>query len=198
MQIESREVANGLLFALRDELDRWLGAVRGGNGTWVPAADMYQEGTELHIEIELPGVEGSDVEILTEGQELTIRALSSDPRAPKEAHLMERRRGTYERTLTLPGSWDATRAKADFQNGVLTLRVPQAVEPERARRITLGGGQPAVQNRSYAAAPAGQPEQKSGPEKLAVNTNQGANGTPKPAEPALAGVAVVGGPIDHK
>src|SRR5688500_3888792 len=109
MQIESKEVANGLLFSLRDELDRWLGAVRGGNGTWVPAADMYTDNSELHIEIELPGVEASDVEILTEGQELTIRALSSDPRAPKDAVVMERRRGTYERTLQLPYGWDATR-----------------------------------------------------------------------------------------
>src|SRR5687768_497556 len=115
VQSESKNVAAGLLFELRDELDRWLGAVRGGNGTWVPATDMYEADGELYVEIEIPGVESSDVEILTEGRELTIRALSSDPRSPKEADLLERRRGTYERTLPMPGGWDATRARAEFQ-----------------------------------------------------------------------------------
>src|SRR3954447_25064815 len=105
MQTESKDVAGGMLFALRDELDRWLGAVRGGNGTWVPATDMYEEDGDLHLEIDLPGVEGSDVEILTEGQDLTVRALSSDPRSPKGATMLERRRGTYERTLNLPQGW---------------------------------------------------------------------------------------------
>jgi HSP20 family protein len=193
MQTESRQISCGMLFQLRDELDRWLGAVRGGNGTWVPATDMYEEDGDLHLEIELPGVEASDVEILTEGQELTIRALSSDPRCPKGAEMLERRRGTYERTLSLPYGWDATRAKADFHNGILTLRVPQAVEPEKARRITLGGGIGITtgqnQNRSFGPAPLGIPE-KSAPQVEKVN----ANGAPKP-EPAVA--AIVGGPINE-
>src|ERR1051325_1969882 len=117
MQTESRDVTGGMLFQLREELDHWLGAVRGGNGTWVPATDMYEEDGELHLEIELPGVEGTDVEIFTEGQELTIRALSSAPLSPKGAELLERRRGTYERTLNIPGGWDPLRSKADFHNG---------------------------------------------------------------------------------
>ena len=191
MQTESRQVACGMLFQLRDELDRWLGAVRGGNGTWVPATDMYEEDGDLHLEIELPGVEASDVEILTEGQDLTIRALSSDPRCPKGAEMLERRRGTYERTLTLPYGWDATRAKADFHNGILTLRVPQAVEPEKARRITLGGGisngHAPAQTRSFGPTPLGIPE------KPAVKDEKAnANGATKP-EPAMAGI--VGGPL---
>jgi HSP20 family protein len=192
MQSESREVVGGMLFQLRDELDRWLGAVRGGNGTWVPATDMYEEDGELHLEMELPGVEASDVEILTEGQELTIRALSADPRSPKGAALLERRRGTYERTLSLPYGWDATRAKADFHNGILTLRVPQAVEPEKARRITLGGAISAPAPRTVTQAPAPTAE------RVIVEAPKPANGAPKPAEsPVLAGTAIVGGPLSE-
>jgi HSP20 family protein len=186
MNGETREMAGGMLFQLRDELDRWLGAVRGGNGTWVPATDMYEEDGEFHIEMELPGIEASDVEILTEGQELTIRALSSDPRCPKNAELLERRRGAYERTVALPYGWDATRAKADFHNGVLTLRIPHAVEPEKARRITLGGAA-APAPRAYSPTPSGTNDRPKNTEKDAP-----ANGK---AEPVLVGAAIVGGPL---
>jgi HSP20 family protein len=186
MYSENREMAGGMLFQLRDELDRWLGAVRGGNGTWCPATDMYEEDGDLHIELELPGVEASDVEILTESQELTIRALSSDPRCPKNAELLERRRGTYERTIALPYGWDPTRAKADFHNGVLTMRIPHAVEPEKARRITLGGSASAAP-KAYSPTPSGTNDRPRNNEKDAP-----ANG--KSESPALA-TAIVGGPL---
>lgn len=191
MHLETRDAASGLLFQLREELDRWLGAVRGGNGTWVPAVDLYEEDGELHLEVELPGVEATDVEILTEGQELTIRALSSDPRTPKEADLLERRRGTFERTLNLPFGWDGIRSRADFHNGVLTLRVPRAAEPEKARRISLGGASIPPVHTGRSAGPF-IPGEK---EKLATKKDEHAsNGGPRLAEPALAPM-LVGGPL---
>jgi len=137
MQCESKEMASGLLFSLRDELDRWLGAVRGGNGTWAPAVDMFEENGELRIEMELPGVEATDVEIQCHGLEVTVRALSAEPRAPQEAALQERRRGTYERTLTVSPDWSTRGTQASFKDGLLTLRIPEAPAPEGPRRINL-------------------------------------------------------------
>jgi len=40
----------------------------------------------------------------------------------------ERRAGLFERTLTLPTQVVADKAKAEFENGVLTLTLPKAEE----------------------------------------------------------------------
>ena len=186
MTQETREAGSGVLFALREELDRWLGTVRGGNGTWSPATDMYMDEGELYIEVELPGVDGSDVEILTDGHELTIRALSSDPKTPRSASLTERRRGTYERKLNIPSEMNPTAAKADLREGVLTLRIPRAVETETTRRIELGRalGSSTVQSTPVAppapaapAAPAASPTVPVGAQP--INPANG-NNAPKP------------------
>src|SRR5687768_4996411 len=102
MLSETRDSGSGLLFQIREELDRWVGSVRGGNGTWSPATDMYVDEGELYVEVEVPGVDPGDVEILTEGMGLTVRAVSADPQPPKDSEILERRRGTYERHLQVP------------------------------------------------------------------------------------------------
>lgn len=180
MLSESREAGSSLLFSLREELDRWLGAVRGGNGTWSPATDMYPDEGELLIEMEMPGVDAGDVEILSEGQELTVRALTSDPLPPKNAQVMERRRGNYERTLFIPHDWDPGSTSAALKDGILTLRVPKAPEPEGARRIELGGFGVA----STRPATNGSP------------VSPGGNGHSRPAPPAFLLPAVIGGAVD--
>ena len=185
MDTESRGAANGLLFQLRDELDRWLGMVRGGNGTWPPATDVYEVDGELYIEMEMPGVEACDIEIVTEEQDVTVRALSSDPRPPKNAELMERRRGTFERTLNISLGWDGSRSKADFRNGVLTLRCPRAIEPEKAHRISLGSAAPTA-SRSFSTTPVSTEPRPNGP-------------APKTMEvPSVAPSMIVGAQVEEK
>lgn len=176
MLSETREAESGLLFVLREELDRWLGAVRGGNGTWSPATDMFVDEGELFVEVEIPGVAPGDVEILTEGPGLTIRALSADPRSPGGADLLERRRGTYERTFTIPLDWDPSSAQASLRDGVLTLRIPRA---PGARRIELEG------ERQTAAGAAPEPAER---------TN--GNGLSRPGVSGFLMPSVIGGSIE--
>jgi HSP20 family protein len=98
---------------------------------------MYAIDGELLIEMELPGVEPTDVEIQCHGLEVAVRALSTEPRAPSDAVIQERRRGAYERTLAVSPDWNPSGARASFQDGVLTLRLPAAPAPEGPRRIHL-------------------------------------------------------------
>jgi HSP20 family molecular chaperone IbpA len=183
MHSETKEMGAGLLFTLREELDRWLGMVRGGNGTWVPATDMYADEGELFVEIELPGVEKADIEVLREGHELTVRAATTDPRAPREAELLERRRGTYERTLHLPSQWDVSRTHASFENGILTLRAPLAPEPEGLQRIDVDA--PASHSALGSSVPIGRDDRPRA---------NGSSAAPSP--PSFILPAVIGGSID--
>lgn len=197
MLSESKETGSGLLFALRDELDRWLGSVRGGNGTWSPATDRYVDEGELYVEVELPGVDAGDVEILTEGSELTVRAVTSDAQPPRGAELQERRRGTYERKYQIPLDWDPTSAHATLKDGVLTLRIPRAPEPEGARRIELKSTAGTTSNPIVQPAPVASHSPiipPSRPEPLADRPN--GNGLPRPGNPGFLVPSVVGGPIE--
>jgi HSP20 family protein len=193
MHPDIRDASSGLLFALRDELERWLGAVRGGNGTWAPAMDMYEDDGELYIEMELPGVSVGDVEILASGQEIIIRAPVASPPPPAKSLVMERRRGSYERRLALDSQWDAGKTRAEFQDGLLTLRLPQVPQMEGTKRIRLEAAKPASRTvvtgaeppkEKAAAAPQSTPE----PDKSAAPGNGTGTGS---------GPLLIGGPINE-
>ena len=192
MHPDIRDASSGLLFALRDELERWLGAVRGGNGTWAPAMDMYEDDAELYIEMELPGVAVGEVEILASGQEIIIRAPVASPPPPARSLVMERRRGSYERRLSLETHWDAGKARAEFQDGLLTLRLPRVPQIEGTKRIRL--------EQAKAANRAVLPSPESGREKASVPSS-----TPEPEKPATpgngsgtgSGPLLIGGPINE-
>ena len=68
---------------------------------------------------------------------LTIRAESRDERESKqgEAVVREIRRGSVNRTVTLPTGLESDKATATFENGVLQLRIPraEAVKPRQIR-----------------------------------------------------------------
>jgi HSP20 family protein len=204
MQSESREMTSGLLFALRDELERWLGAVRGGNGCWAPATDMYQDDGELYIEMELPGVAPGDIEILAERSEIRIRATSRVPSPPSETLIHERRRGTYERTLHLGDRWDGEKARADFEHGLLSLRVPMAPVSDGARRIPLDSAKvPSApiktnapetgKSRSAAEEPFAVPAVPTVAPAAPAAPKEGAG-----AAPSTSGPLLIGGPINDK
>jgi len=119
---------------MRDMLDRFFGD-EGGDlrqplGMWSPAIDLYQTDDDVVVKATLPGVKPEDIQISVTGDTLTLRGEMAKESEVNEAtyHLKERRFGSFARTLTLPSSVLADKARADFENGVLTLTLPKAEE----------------------------------------------------------------------
>ncbi len=96
----------------------------------VPAVDMYQTDSEVVVKAALPGVKAEDVQISVTGELLTIKGETKqkEERAEKTYHIRERRWGAFERCLGLPTDVVADKAKAEFENGVLTITLPKAEE----------------------------------------------------------------------
>jgi len=86
----------------------------------------------------LPGVKPDDISLTITGDALTIRGEVKEQQAKDEAsyHLRQRRFGSFSRTLPLPTVVVADKAKADFENGILTLTLPKA-EELKPKTITL-------------------------------------------------------------
>ena len=108
---------------------RWRESTRGEP---MPINIHETEG-EVIVEASLPGVKPENVEIHSSEGVLTIAA--SSVVEERDYHHQEIRSVTYHRQLLLPADARWEEAKADFEHGMLTIRIPkrQPKAPERIR-----------------------------------------------------------------
>lgn len=131
------------------ELDRLTQQFFGASGTTARPAvmpmDAYRHGDEFVVHFDIPGVDPSSIELDVERNVLTVRAQRKLPTAEGvEYQVAERPRGIFSRQLFLGDTLDADRIKAEYDAGVLTLRVPIA-EQAKPRKIEVSGSSTAKQ-----------------------------------------------------
>lgn len=109
-----------------------------GQGAWMPALDVYEDKERFVVTLELPGVEPVDVEVSVEDSALTIKGERDFYRDLQEEsfHRIERRYGTFTRSLVLPPTADPDRIEARFDKGVLMVEVAK-LEEAKPRRIEV-------------------------------------------------------------
>ncbi len=92
--------------------------------------DIYENGDNLVLKAELPGISPDDVEIRVEDNTLYLKGERKFEKEVKEQnyHRVERSYGTFTRTFSLPNSVDADKVAANFKDGVLTLTMPKKEE----------------------------------------------------------------------
>lgn len=103
-----------------------------------PAVDIYDEENEIVIKAEVPGIGKDDIEISINKNVLTIsgeKKLESKVEE-KDYHRIERSYGSFSRSFRLPEDVDVDKAKADFKDGVLEIRVPRTEETQ-AKKIEI-------------------------------------------------------------
>ncbi|MET9979189.1 Hsp20/alpha crystallin family protein [Streptomyces microflavus] len=113
-------------------------------GTWSrPSAmpmDAYREGEEYVVAFDLPGVSPDAIDIDVERNMLTVRAERRPAVRADDVHmeLSERPLGVFSRQIVLADTLDTEGIDADYDAGVLTLRIPIA-ERAKPRKIAIGG-----------------------------------------------------------
>jgi HSP20 family protein len=148
------------LLDIHREMNRLFdGALRGAGaqdmqGMGVPSVDVHEKDGELCVLAELPGVDQKDVELQLNGDMLSISGhkQSEFEQGDRSNHyIMERSYGRFQRTIQLPFAPKPDDIKANFENGVLRIRMP--VEAARqARRIEIGTGAGGEQNKPLSAS----------------------------------------------
>jgi HSP20 family protein len=100
------------------------------DGWSAPAIDMYQTDDEIVVKAALPGFKSDDVQINITGEILTIKGgVKRDDEIKEKAwHIREQRWGSFERSIVLPTDVISEKAKAEFENGILTITLPKAEE----------------------------------------------------------------------
>jgi HSP20 family protein len=104
----------------------------------VPAVDMYQTDDDLVVKAALPGIKIDEVQINITGDVLTLKGemKQEEEKQEKAWHIREQRFGSFERSIALPTNVVADKAKAEFENGILTITLPKADEV-KPRTITV-------------------------------------------------------------
>jgi HSP20 family protein len=105
-----------------------------------PVVDIFENEKSFKVEAELPGIQQDDVEVTINDNYLTIKGEKKASKEDKEDNYVRRERyyGSYQRTIALPETADADKAKATFKKGVLWIEIPkkkEAIKPSRKVEI---------------------------------------------------------------
>ena len=139
------------------DVDRLFDAFFGGgereSRRWVPPMDLVEAEDHFVLKADLPGLAEGDVSIEVQDGTLTI---SGERKAEHEAsergwYRIERSFGSFSRSMTLPEGVNADGISAQFDRGVLEVRIPKP-EERKPRRVQIkagasgdNGGAPAVE-----------------------------------------------------
>jgi HSP20 family protein len=109
---------------------------------WFPAVEIAEFDNELTMTAELPGLDREDVKIDLDGNLLTLRGEKREEKIEegkeKEYHIEERTYGAFQRSFTLPLTVDSEKITADFDKGVLMVRLPKSrTATPRGREIPI-------------------------------------------------------------
>lgn len=148
LSVRTEETPAAPAVSLFDEFDRLfertlhdfaypsVGWSQGANAYM--AADIAESDEDYRVSMDLPGLSAKDIDVKLEGETLTIRAERiAQSRESNESFLRcERSYGVLQRSFTLPGTIDAAKVAAKYEDGVLHLTLPKK-EESKPRAITV-------------------------------------------------------------
>lgn len=103
----------------------------------VPNMDVHETDKEVIVSVELPGLKVEDVDLSIDHGHLTIAGEKKLERTWGESdhpRMVERRYGSFRRSLRLPDSIDESKAAAKFGDGVLTVTLPKLSDGQKRRQ----------------------------------------------------------------
>lgn len=131
------------LATMQTEVSRLMNGLFDGNGratqAWVPTVDAWETEAELVYAFDLPGVGQDQISVEAEDGMLTVVAERARNSELEEEHFqrIERRYGTFTRTVGLPQGVNEEAITATYVDGVLEVHVPK---PARSlpKKVAIG------------------------------------------------------------
>ncbi len=137
------------MITVREAMDRWLQQSISGTGQFISnlrpdsiAIDLVERDDSFELRAAVPGVKPEDVEVIVQGERVTVRAevRGGDEQRDENWLMREHRYGTLQRSITLPSAVSSDAAEARIEHGVLSLKLPK-VQGAGAHRIAVSTGQ---------------------------------------------------------
>ena len=131
--------------SLREEVDDLFHNFFGESGALVtqetvPKLDVSETAEAVDVTTDIPGFQPEDIEIEVHEQHLTISGKHTDEtkedNKERKFHRVERRSGSFSRSVWLPCLVQEDKIDAEMKDGVLKVHLPKAHEAKR-RRIPI-------------------------------------------------------------
>jgi HSP20 family protein len=132
-----------LMRRMSEEMDRVfnnaLGWTRGEHNVWSPAIEVREREGNLEVTAELPGLKKEDVKVECTDEGIIIEGEKKQERTESGEgfHRSERMYGRFYRMIPLPAGAQSDKAKAEFKDGVLQIRVPVPESKQQRRQIPI-------------------------------------------------------------
>jgi HSP20 family protein len=127
---------------------RAFGTTEQGARAFVPAADVVRDGTDVVVTLELPGVDvDKDVDVEVADGRLLITGRRAEERTDESGGVLvrETRSGEFRRQFSLPAHVSAEHVEAEYDRGLLRIRVRNVAQPEvEPRKITIRTERPEI------------------------------------------------------
>jgi len=110
------------------EIADWLQAER--ELVWKPAIELEEKDNEFRLQVAVPGVDPKNIDIEVTPEDILVKAEFRHEHNEEngEIHTCELATGNLFRSIHLPKAIDTEHVKAEFKNGILTLKAPVAAE----------------------------------------------------------------------
>lgn len=127
---------------MSSDLERnWVFPV--GMGAYIPRLDTTEQGKEIKITAEVPGIDENNLDVTVTDDSVTIKGDKKDEVAQSKSgnvsrSIIERSYGSFERTVSLPCKVESDKAQATLKNGILTITVPKSqLAQSEGKKLTI-------------------------------------------------------------
>ncbi|MGA7560589.1 MAG: Hsp20/alpha crystallin family protein [Terriglobales bacterium] len=144
---------------LQDRMNRLFRDPRGPEGqdesltttAFAPPVDVYEDEHNVTLKIEVPGIDEKDIDVRIENNTLTVHGERKFEKEEKEENYrrVERQYGSFTRTFTLPNTVEQESVQADYDKGVLKIKLakkaeakPKQIKVNVGSQKTLEGKEP--------------------------------------------------------
>jgi len=126
------------LAAMQNRINRYLRESNSPEGpeealtttSFAPPVDIYEDEHNITLKMEVPGIDEKDIDVRIESNTLTIYGERKFEKEEKEENFrrVERQYGSFTRSFTLPSSLDPGQVSADYEKGVLKIKLAKKAE----------------------------------------------------------------------
>ena len=110
--------------------------------SFAPAVDVYEDEHNVTLKIEVPGIDEKDIDVRIENNTLTVHGERKFEKEEKEENYrrMERQYGSFTRSFTLPTTVDTESVTANYDKGVLKIKLAKKAEAKPKQiKVNVGG-----------------------------------------------------------
>ena len=110
--------------------------------SFAPPVDIYEDEHNITLKLEVPGIDEKDIDVRIDNNTLTVHGERKIEKEEKEENFrrVERQYGSFTRSFTLPSSVDPQQVSADYNQGVLKIKLAKKAEARPKQiKVNVGG-----------------------------------------------------------